>query len=187
MKCCFLSKFILERPLLIHNTKFDIRQYFLLTINTMNESIWMYKNCYLRFSGQEFSLNILKPSVHLTNYAVQKHYKVSHKRSDLLPKHNMWSLEQFRTYLDMNGHEEVWSSKIYPAMRRNIIAVVMCAQEKTVFERNSFELYGCDFMITESFDTVLLEVNSNPDLAPSTEVTRKICANVLEDVVKGKF
>lgn len=61
----------LELPLLIHRTKFDIRQYFLTVITRSSVNIWSYKNCYIKFSSQEFNLDNLHESVHLTNNSIQ--------------------------------------------------------------------------------------------------------------------
>lgn len=40
-------------------------------------------------------------------------------------------------------------------------------------------------MITESLDSLLLEVNATPDMAYSTPVTKQICPECLRDVIKG--
>lgn len=40
-------------------------------------------------------------------------------------------------------------------------------------------------MITEDFDVFLIEINSCPDMTPSTSVTKKICGDTFEDLVKG--
>lgn len=50
----------------------------------------------------------------------------------------------------------------------------------------AFELYGADFMISEAFVPWLLEINSSPGMAPQTKEKAKLCANVVEDLMKGK-
>lgn len=66
---CFFFCITIERPMTIHNCKFDIRQWFLVT-SIQPLIIWMYKESYLRFSSQEYNLSNLHESVHLTNHAV---------------------------------------------------------------------------------------------------------------------
>lgn len=181
-----IQKYI-ERPLLIFETKFDIRQFFLVTLDEKCLTIWMYKNCYLRFSSQEFSLTNCDRSIHLTNYAVQKNCK-NGERSERLPTENMWSLNDFQNYLkDIGVNENVWFNQIYQGMKKNIVAAILSSLESIELTNNCFELYGCDFMLTEDFDVFLIEINLSPDMTPSTSVTKKICGDTFEDLVKGNF
>ncbi|XP_065084258.1 tubulin glycylase 3B-like [Ochlerotatus camptorhynchus] len=179
-----VQKYI-EKPLLVHNTKFDIRQYFLITFTSNQLKVWMYRDCYLRFSSREFNLEDFNESIHLTNYSIQKNYAgTGRKPGTILPACNMWSSRQFQQYLQSLGKGYYWERKIYPDMKKNVLSIVAASLDGMKMERNMFELYGADFMVTENFRTMLIEINSSPDLSPSTEVTEVICPAVLEDLVK---
>ncbi|XP_013181233.1 PREDICTED: tubulin glycylase 3A-like [Papilio xuthus] len=177
-----VQKYI-ENPLIIYNTKFDIRQWFLIT-NCQPLTIWIYKDSYLRFSSQIFSLSNYHESVHLTNNAVQSKYKNNGERDKALPDENMWDCHSFKAYLRQIGKSELWDSKIYPGIKQCLIGAMLACQESMDKRQNSFELYGADFMLTEDFTPWLIEINSSPDLAPTTSVTARLCPQCLEDVIK---
>ena len=71
---CVVQKYI-ERPLLVRtNRKFDIRQWVLVT-SADPLVLYGFSECYLRLSGEGFSLSshdLQKPSIHLCNHAIQK-------------------------------------------------------------------------------------------------------------------
>ncbi|XP_047042083.1 tubulin glycylase 3A-like isoform X1 [Helicoverpa zea] len=177
-----VQKYI-ENPLVIYNTKFDIRQWFLIT-NCQPLTIWVYKDSYLRFSSQIFSLSNYHESVHLTNNAVQTKYKNVSERDKALPDENMWDCHTFKAYLRQIGKYELWEEKIYPGIKQCLIGAMLASQESMDKRQNSFELYGADFMLTEDFTPWLIEINSSPDLAPTTSVTARLCPQCLEDVIK---
>ncbi|KAH8281205.1 hypothetical protein KR044_005122, partial [Drosophila immigrans] len=178
-----VQKYI-ERPCLIYRTKFDIRQYMLLTISDTHVSIWTYKDCYLRFSSQEFTMDDLRESIHLTNNSVQKRYKNKMTRDSRLPKNNMWSLDQFKCHLRHVGAPDGTWAKIYNGFKHNLTAVVLASLDETELTPNAFEIYGCDFMLDEYYNPILIEINSTPDLSPSTEVTARICPLAVKDCIR---
>ncbi|XP_075212930.1 tubulin monoglycylase TTLL3-like [Lycorma delicatula] len=176
-----VQKYI-ERPFLIYNTKFDIRQWFLVT-SAYPLTIWMYKESYLRFCSQLFSLSNMHESIHLSNNAVQCKYKNA-KRDQALPDENMWDCYTFKTYLRAIGQADMWDKVIYPGMRESITGTLLAAQEHMEQRKNCFELYGADFMLTEDLVPWLIEINSSPCMSPTTSVTARMCSQCLEDVIK---
>lgn len=97
----------------------------------------------------------------------------------------MWDSHKFKTYLEMIGYPNVFDEIIYPGMKQCITGAILIHQDYINTRKNSFELYGADFMLTEDFTPWLIEINSRPALHASTPITSRMCPQVLEDVVKG--
>jgi len=70
-------------------------------------------------------------------------------------------------------------------MKQAIIGVLLASQENVDTRKGCFELYGADFMLAEDFKPWLIEINSCPCMAASTSVTARMCAQCLDDVIKG--
>ncbi|KAK4879186.1 hypothetical protein RN001_007332 [Aquatica leii] len=183
LKLKYVVQKYIEKPLLIYQTKFDIRQWFMIT-SVQPLCIWMYKECYLRFSTQIFTLDNFHESLHLTNHAVQCKYANVLQRDKALPDQNMWDLVTFQNYLKEIGEPRKWADVIYPGIRENIVGVMLACQDTMDRRPNTFELYGADFLLGEDYKPWLLEINSSPDLSPSTNVTKRLCPQCLQDLVK---
>lgn len=182
---CIVQKY-LERPLLIHRTKFDIRYFFMITIDTNSFKIWEHQSCYLRFSSTEFNLGDFSEQIHLTNHSVQMRY-TNCQQNEQLPSYRMWNLKKFQEYLETNEKQkDIWYQNIHPAITRNIVGVVQSSIEEIELKSNRFHIYGADFLITEDFNVYLLEVNCSPALSTNTTpVTEVIFQQVQEDAIKG--
>ncbi|KAJ8979034.1 hypothetical protein NQ317_003137 [Molorchus minor] len=183
LKVKYVVQKYIERPLIIYKTKFDIRQWFLITC-VQPLTIWMYRECYLRFSSQIFSLDDFHESLHLTNHAVQCKYTNVQQRDKALPEDNMWDSFTFRAYLKQIGCMDKWNDVIFPGMQQSIICAMLASQDTMDRRQNTFELYGADFMVSDDYRPWLLEINCSPDLSYSTNVTRRLCPQCLEDLVK---
>ncbi|XP_046470709.2 tubulin glycylase 3A-like [Neodiprion pinetum] len=177
-----VQKYI-ERPLLIYSTKFDIRQWFIVTC-AQPLTLWMYRESYLRFCSQKFRLVDFHESIHLCNHAIQCKYKNSTDRDPALPADNMWDATTFKQFLKAQGHNDAWDELIYPGMKQSLVGSLLASQEAMDRRKNSFELYGADFMVMEDFSVWLIEINSHPDMSYTTSVTTRLCRQVMEDTIK---
>ncbi|XP_061939647.1 tubulin glycylase 3A-like isoform X2 [Apis cerana] len=173
-----------ERPLLVHRTKVDIRQWFLIT-STQPLTVWIYKDILVRFASKNFTLNNFHESIHLCNTTVQLKYRKTIHEGAPIPSELHWNLHNFKEYLKAIDRELAWEKLIKPGIKQNLIGALLASQENMVNRKNSFQLYGADFLIMDDLSVWLIEINTNPRLhPPSSSVTEKLYPEIIEDTIK---
>ncbi|KAL5245423.1 hypothetical protein ACI65C_012833 [Semiaphis heraclei] len=175
-----VQKYI-ERPLLIYTCKIDLRQWFLVT-NMSPVVVWMYKEGYVRFCTNSFSMENMHESIHLSNVRLQNKYRKI--RNSQVPAECMWDYRELQNHLRNIGQEYVWDELIFPGMSESIYAVLQAATDTSFYRDKTFQLFGADFLITDNFIPYLIEINSIPGLNPSTSVIANLVPMLLRDIVK---
>jgi len=64
------------------------------------------------------------------------------------------------------------------------VLTIKATEDQVAGRRNSFELFGYDFMVDNELRPWLIEVNSSPAMDYSTPVTKRLVKMVLEDTAK---
>ncbi|XP_041441549.1 tubulin monoglycylase TTLL3-like [Xenopus laevis] len=185
--CSFGNEWVaqkyIERPLLVYGTKIDLRQHFLIT-DWCPLTIWFYKHSFLRFSSQPYTVESLDTAIHVCNNSIQRNLKNAPNRHPNLPEENMWHSDEFKEYLCTIRKEQVWDLIIIPGMKKALIQTMKAAQKNVMYKKNSFDLFGADFMFGENFQPWLLEINLKPDIEKDTSVMEKLVPPMVEDIVR---
>ena len=179
----------MENPLTIANHKFDLRQWVLVT-DWNPLTVYFYDECYARFSVEEYSTkeaDLDNAFVHLVNNSISKNSEAFHKKVTAENGEEiegfMWSHDQFSSYIQHRSGKDLMASKIQPRMRDIARWSLMCASECIEHRKNSWELYGFDFMVDDSYNAWLIEINSSPACDYSTTVTERYVKKALVELL----
>ncbi|CAD7946429.1 unnamed protein product, partial [Amoebophrya sp. A25] len=177
----------LDEPQRMENYKFDIRQWVLVTgWNEPHLRVWYYEDCYLRVASKAGRQHVTKEAdadqfMHLTNNAVVKNTN-DIKDFDV---DKTISYNHDANVSSANASEApplTWRSIKWQMKRLVWISLRAAAKRRLIRDRkNSFEIFGYDFMVDEKGKVWLIEVNSNPDLSYSTSTTRDLVPLMLAD------
>ncbi|KAK3238305.1 hypothetical protein CYMTET_51672, partial [Cymbomonas tetramitiformis] len=171
-----------ESPLTPHGRKMDIRQWVVVT-NWEPLTVWFYRDCYVRFCAEDYDLkDISNLYQHLSNNSIAA--KSDAFEEDAIGELNMWTWQQLADYIITETGEDLFNGPIAKAMRSIVISSLLSVQGVVKPRKNSFEVYGYDFLLDENYGVWLLEVNSSPCLEHSTAITAELCKNMMEDLVK---
>ena len=170
-----IQKYI-EKPLLIHNRKFDIRVWVLVT---QTEQCYFFQQGYLRTSSEKFSLDNLNCSfIHLTNNAIQKEGSEYGK----FEAGNQMSFKQFQEYL-LSNFGNIRLGSIVSIMKSQIISSLQAVKGKLNpnGRLGCFEIFGYDFIVDGCFKPWLIEVNTNPCIELASPLLEQLIPRMLDD------
>lgn len=174
----------IEKPFLIHGRKFDIRVY-LLVGSTRPYNVFFH-NGYLRLAVNEYDITSQDLSTHLTNQYVQK----KHPNYQTSKNDTVWSMDQFQEYLNQEGFSEKlnlsddWVFTGLKERMKNLAYIVFkSAQTSLTPKIGLFDLYGLDFMLDESMNVWLLEVNTNPALHTHCSVLESLLPPIIDETL----
>ena len=150
-----VQKYI-EKPFLINNRKFDIRQWVFVSSFDPLE-VFIYKDAYMRICSKDFELEMFEDiQRHISNFSVNKDEEL------------VMSSHDFITYLQQHTTKfkhVTWESHFLPQIERIARAVSEKAGETVESRNNFFELFGFDFAVDIDLKLWLIEINMSPACA----------------------
>ena len=174
-----LQKYI-ERPLLYHKRKFDLRIWVLLTHKM---EVFVFKEGHLKAASVEFDIKNNSSYVHLTNYSVQKH-NIDFSKYEY---GNEISIKEF----EMSVNEEYgmnisFKNDLFPKLK-DVIKVSMYSINNVINinqRKFCFEIFGYDFMYDCYFNPFLIEINTNPGLEISSPLIKQLVPRMIDDALR---
>eukprot|EP00854_Cymbomonas_tetramitiformis_P004019 gene4019-4987_t len=183
----------IPNPLLLNGCKSDLRIYVAVTCyNPLR--VYIYPEGLVRITTKAYK-PIRKNSVirsrfmHLTNYSVNKRSKDFVKNTDVDEDGvgNKWSLTALWQYLRDEGHSQEKVDQVWENIKNTIGKTIIAADThintqlntRCSFPNACYELFGVDIMLDSTLKPWLIEVNTSPDLSPSSPMDKRIKGEVL--------
>jgi len=100
----------------------------------------------------------------------------------------MWSHSQISKYIqELSNGVDVFNEKTMPMIEQISTWTFMSVQDEMdacQTTKNSFEMFGFDYMLDDEYNPWLIEVNLSPDMSYSTAITEKLVKAMGEDIIK---
>ncbi len=159
----FVVQKYIERPMLLHGHKFDLRIFFMLvpTAPRAMSVIFARKKFYARLSHLPYDSSSLDRTVHLTNSAIQLH-------SDSFKMH--YSGDELQAALGAGCDVAAVMERVAQCLKMFLGQPGMLHRfnpelaDARASLSSRCELFGCDFILDADGNPYLLEVNTNPAL-----------------------
>lgn len=197
----FVVQRYIDNPYLVAGRKFDLRIYVLVT-SFHPLKVWLAREGFARLCSRLFDLkNIEDNRVHLTNMAIQLKARHNVENVPLIESQNgkwddiwdgcKWALCKLKDYLIVEHGREVVEN-LMQRITGVIMASLLAVQPAMMQDRNCFELYGYDVLLSDDLRPWLLEVNASPALTGTDDEDHRLKFDLIDDVLnvldfEGRF
>ena len=156
---------------LIKQRKVNLRIYLLISCFKGKVKAYVHRLGKCIYTNRDFKENDLNPEIHLTSLNVKNDVY------DIRPQ----TFSDLQRYIGSDKYELLMNN-IY----NNLILVMKAARDKLCKLSNlsnnvSFQLFGLDYVFTNSMYPYLLEMNKGPDMNPKNDVDIDIKTKVIRD------
>lgn len=97
----------------------------------------------------------------------------------------MWRVKDLMEYFWKMGKPHAWNEIIFPSIKSTLVQLIKSCVHNIELRPGRFEIFGCDWLVTEDLKTYLLEINRSPSLYYYTAVSVDVVGTVMNDLVKG--
>lgn len=112
--------------------------------------------------------------VHLTNNCFQnKHKLYKERKEDTI---STWQLLR-----DTVGDQS--ANVIRQQIKKILLTVFTAAKRKLVCKKGTYELLGCDIIVSQSLKPYLLEVNTNPAMFTETKTQKEMLPKLMKNTL----
>lgn len=190
----------LHKPLLVENTKFDLRIYLLVTSVTPLRC-YLFKEGMARFCTDEYTAvknsNLNNQFMHLTNYAINKkseNYEFN-EGEDAADQGSKRSMSSVFELLAEQGHDMdlLWKRiqeicvktclSVQPHLA-HIYNTCFGGSTRANYGSSCFEILGFDVMLDEKCKPWLIEVNHTPSFSTDTPFDMSLKHGVVDSTCK---
>jgi len=151
-----------------------------------------YHDGFLRVSLHEYDVTSNEKGVLLTNTALSdKIFDIARKEGNYkglneteLRSFQMWTFKRLQDYLleqKMIKDENWVDNYLRPEFKKAMIHLVRMTEGPFLRRSQTYELFGCDFMLDENLNLWFIECNSGPVLSGATEEKGKFVSKMLTD------
>ena len=172
-----LTQMLVESPLLIDQTKFDLGLYVLLRPEKNKLSVEAFEDILVRACRKPYDSDDFSDP---ETWVVGAKYKQPHELPSLSPllMHSNTSESAIRAYLQLQGLDpnDVWSQ-----MHQIVTTVVQSSTPDMLLNGKVFELVRFDFVVGSLGKVWLIEANQSPNMVPKTPRQRARLQRVVEE------